>query len=198
MADEPPGIVTSLCVSCWYRVALEKRNRKPFWRGTTPLRHSHLCSCAGLVPSAKSRSLRALRPSPIRGHYHPNSDLCQAECHSESRAVFMVRFMRKTPWNTPEHRRGGLDEIHHSRRYVPVPGDRARGGFVVAWMCGYGCPPEHLNKEIAIGPYPSSPAIRAIRWPDLLSVEAAGLTSCVCAAPPVEGTTWGRVKALYR
>jgi hypothetical protein len=41
---------------------------------------------------------------------------------------------------------------------------------------------------------------RVVRWPDFAEIEGVGLDSYICStrSVPVETTTWGRVKALYR
>ena len=48
---------------------------------------------------------------------------------------------------------------------------------------------------------PGNASPRALRWPDLVELDVAGLHSLVCGdGPPisVETKTWGAIKALYR
>jgi hypothetical protein len=56
-----------------------------------------------------------------------------------------------------------------------------------------------LDALITALPHPESGKIQAFRWPDMVAVEAEGLTSILCerASIPVEQTTWGMIKALY-
>lgn len=83
----------------------------------------------------------------------------------------------------------------------PIPVN-AFGNVVVQkafflWMC-QGCPLCSL-RAIKVRPYPSSGKIRALRWPDLLEVQACGGFVVICPRPvPIEETTWGRIKAMYR
>jgi hypothetical protein len=57
-----------------------------------------------------------------------------------------------------------------------------------------------LNALSTVLPHPESGKIQAFRSPDLVAVEAEGLTSILCEliSIPVDGGTWGMIKALYR
>jgi hypothetical protein len=66
----------------------------------------------------------------------------------------------------------------------------------VLWMCD-NCD-GFQNQQLVVIPHPSSGLVRAIRWPDTQVVLGVGLTSLVCATIPVEETTWGGIKALYK
>jgi hypothetical protein len=63
------------------------------------------------------------------------------------------------------------------------------------WMCS-AC--ESIAIPVVVVPHPSSGKIRAISWPDSEEVEAVGMTAIVCPTIPVESSTWGHIKALYR
>lgn len=68
----------------------------------------------------------------------------------------------------------------------------------VSWMCD-ACTGSFCDGLIEVLPHPNTGYVRAVRWPDSVIVNGVGLTSVVCArAIPVEQTTWGQVKALYR
>jgi hypothetical protein len=67
----------------------------------------------------------------------------------------------------------------------------------ILWLC-QGCGPEDYNIPIRVLPYPGQPTVRAVRWPDLVVVPAAGMTSLICPLVPVEETTWGDIKSLFR
>jgi hypothetical protein len=68
--------------------------------------------------------------------------------------------------------------------------------LVFVWMCD-ACGPAVENSTIVVSGYPSSGKVRAVRWPDLVTVDAIGLTSTVCSLSPVEQTTWGHIKAMF-
>lgn len=63
------------------------------------------------------------------------------------------------------------------------------------WVC-YAC--ESIAIPVVVVPHPSSGKIGAISWPDSEEVEAVGMTAIVCPTMPVEASTWGHIKALYR
>ncbi len=67
--------------------------------------------------------------------------------------------------------------------------------ILVLWQCD-GCP--GYNYPVVVNPHPMTGYLRAVRWPDLVTVDAIGMTSLICAVIPVEETTWGGIKALYR
>jgi hypothetical protein len=67
---------------------------------------------------------------------------------------------------------------------------------VILWLCD-GCG-GNLNQLIVVRPHPMSGFLRAVRWPDLVIVDAVGLTSLICATIPAQETTWGGIKALYQ
>ena len=67
----------------------------------------------------------------------------------------------------------------------------------VVWMCN-DCGPANLDAPIIVVPFEASGLVRAVRFPDLATVIGVGMTSLICATTPVEETTWGQVKALYR
>ena len=64
------------------------------------------------------------------------------------------------------------------------------------WNCVGGCP--LTNIPITIVPHPETFKLRALRWPDLVEITAIGMTSLVCATIPVEESSWGKIKALYK
>ncbi|MCH7548656.1 MAG: hypothetical protein IH969_03805 [Candidatus Krumholzibacteriota bacterium] len=60
-------------------------------------------------------------------------------------------------------------------------------------------PAANTNQPIVAGPNPSSGRLRFVRFPDNAEFDAIGMLSLVCPGTiPVEETTWGQVKALYR
>jgi hypothetical protein len=63
------------------------------------------------------------------------------------------------------------------------------------WMCS-AC--ESTAIPVVVVPHPSSGKIRAISWPDSEEVEGVGMTAIVCPTIPVENSTWGHIKALYK
>ncbi|MFH1756203.1 MAG: hypothetical protein ABIA59_10940 [Candidatus Latescibacterota bacterium] len=63
------------------------------------------------------------------------------------------------------------------------------------WNCT-GCPIKNI--PIVVVPHPETFKLRALRWPDLLEVNIVGSTSLVCATIPVEESSWGQIKALYK
>ena len=56
-----------------------------------------------------------------------------------------------------------------------------------------------IDEPITVLPHPQSGKIQAIRWPDMVAVEAEGLISILCPhiGTPTERTTWGNIKALF-
>ena len=64
----------------------------------------------------------------------------------------------------------------------------------VLWQCT-----DCLVTDIPVSvlPYPSSGKVRAVRWPDVVAVDAVGMTSLICSTVPVERTTWGQIKSLF-
>jgi hypothetical protein len=64
------------------------------------------------------------------------------------------------------------------------------------WNCVAGCP--QTDVPIRIISHPGSTKLRAIRWPDLGEIFPIGMTSLICAIIPVEETSWGKIKALYK
>jgi hypothetical protein len=75
-----------------------------------------------------------------------------------------------------------------------VPYSVAKVTFM--WNCTGGCPVKNI--PIVIVPHPDTFKLRAIRWPDLGEVPVIGMTSLVCATIPVEESSWGQIKALYK
>jgi len=66
----------------------------------------------------------------------------------------------------------------------------------VLWMCN-SCNPD-IEYPMVVMPYPGQPWVRAVEWPNLNVHIGIGFTSLVCSTTPVQETTWGQVKALYR
>ena len=94
-----------------------------------------------------------------------------------------------------------LDPVSGISLSYPVPGD-GTAPFVtmtmhVVWNCtdcvGWEITP------IVVGGFAMG-FVQAISWPDLNTKLGVGMTSYVCAFPPIptEQTTWGNVKSLYR
>lgn len=67
---------------------------------------------------------------------------------------------------------------------------------IFIWNCAGGCPVQNI--PITIVPHPETFKLRALRWPDLAEISAIGMTSLVCATIPVEESSWGQIKALYK
>jgi hypothetical protein len=67
---------------------------------------------------------------------------------------------------------------------------------IFLWNCFGGC--VTTNVPVTIEPHPDTFKLRALRWPDLSEMTAIGMTSLVCATIPVEETSWGQIKALYK
>jgi hypothetical protein len=63
------------------------------------------------------------------------------------------------------------------------------------WWCSAG---QSQAIAIVVVPHPETGKIRAISWPDSEEVEAVGMTAIVCPLNPVENSTWGHIKALYK
>jgi hypothetical protein len=63
------------------------------------------------------------------------------------------------------------------------------------WLC-QGC--IYTDVPVLVSPHPISGKIQAQRSPDGAMIEAVGMTSLVCPTIPVEDTSWGRIKALYK
>ncbi len=51
---------------------------------------------------------------------------------------------------------------------------------------------------IIVQPHPISGKVQGTGWPDLTKIEATGGFNNLCVVLPVESSTWGRIKALYR
>lgn len=67
---------------------------------------------------------------------------------------------------------------------------------VGGWFCNDDCGGGPLF--ITVQPHPESGKIQGTAWPDLTKIEATGGVNFLCGTTPVEATTWGRIKALYR
>jgi hypothetical protein len=63
------------------------------------------------------------------------------------------------------------------------------------WNCYGGCP--IAGQYLIVRPHPESNKVLGVRWPDLVGVEAVGMTSSLCITLGVETRTWGGIKALY-
>jgi len=90
--------------------------------------------------------------------------------------------------------RDGIAEAWQYPQNAFVPFAVAKVSFM--WNCTGGCPVKNI--PIIIGPNPSSFKLRALRWPDFFEINPIGMTSLVCATIPVEETSWGKIKALYK
>jgi hypothetical protein len=66
----------------------------------------------------------------------------------------------------------------------------------VLWMCS-GCAGSD-NTPVVVMPNPDTDVLAYVSWPGLEAIPAVGMTSLICATVPVEETSWGRIKALYR
>ena len=69
-------------------------------------------------------------------------------------------------------------------------------GVVGGWFCESDC--SGGPGIITVEPHPESGRVQATAWPDLVKIEATGGVNFLCGALPVEPTTWGSIKALYR
>jgi hypothetical protein len=64
------------------------------------------------------------------------------------------------------------------------------------WSCDNGC---YDPEAIIVGANPISGLLQFTRFPDNILFEAIGMTSLVCpGVVPVEETSWGGIKALYK
>ena len=63
------------------------------------------------------------------------------------------------------------------------------------WFCGCGTP---SFPYIEVLPHPASGKIQATRHSDMAKIEAAGGYNALCGLLPVEPSTWGKLKAMYR
>lgn len=63
------------------------------------------------------------------------------------------------------------------------------------WMCS-SC--VGGREDIVIGPHPTTTHIRAVEWQTNNLIDLVGQTSLVCADVPVEETSWGKLKSLYK
>ena len=70
---------------------------------------------------------------------------------------------------------------------------------VVIWTGNCSCVIPAPHQPVVVKGYPGNVNPTYARWPDYVAVPAVGLTSLICADPPisVEETTWGRIKALF-
>lgn len=68
--------------------------------------------------------------------------------------------------------------------------------IVGGWFCNDDCGGGPLF--ITVQPHPESGKIQGTAWPDLTKIEATGGVNFLCGTVPVEPSTWGRIKALYR
>jgi hypothetical protein len=66
---------------------------------------------------------------------------------------------------------------------------------VGGWFCDCS---EPIFPYITVQPHPDSGKIQATAWPDLIKVDAMGGFCVLCGTLPVESSTWGQIKALYR
>jgi len=57
-----------------------------------------------------------------------------------------------------------------------------------------------MDVPLRVLPHPGSGKIQAVRWPDIVAIEATGSPAILCprAGAPVEGSTWGAIKSLYQ
>ena len=57
-----------------------------------------------------------------------------------------------------------------------------------------------IDVPLRVLPHPASGKIQAVRWPDMVAVEAVGLPAILCPriGVPIEGSTWGAIKSLYQ
>jgi hypothetical protein len=80
----------------------------------------------------------------------------------------------------------------------PVDGSRTvlLERAMIVWYCRL-CITD-LDIQVVVVPHPTSGKVRAISWPDGEVVEGVGMRSLICPTLPVESSTWGEVKALYR
>lgn len=65
---------------------------------------------------------------------------------------------------------------------------------LIVWNCA-SC--EVLNEKVEVVAHPVFGTIEASDWPDFGLINPWGGDALVCAAPPTEATTWGRLKSLY-
>jgi len=66
----------------------------------------------------------------------------------------------------------------------------------VLWMCS-GCAGSE-NTPVVVIPNPDTSVLAYVTWPGIVAVPAVGMTSLICATVPVEETSWGQIKALYK
>ena len=66
---------------------------------------------------------------------------------------------------------------------------------IFVWQCD-GCP--RTNIPVPVAPHPLTGFLRTVRWPDNALIQGIGMTSLICPTIPVEETTWGNIKELYK
>jgi hypothetical protein len=66
----------------------------------------------------------------------------------------------------------------------------------VLWMCS-GCAGSE-NTPVIVIPNPETDVLAFVSWPGIQAIPTVGMTSLICATVPVESTSWGQIKALYR
>ncbi len=54
------------------------------------------------------------------------------------------------------------------------------------------------NDPVDVGPHPNSGKSQVVEWQTNNLIEGVGMRSLICATVPVQETTWGKVKSLYR
>ena len=79
------------------------------------------------------------------------------------------------------------------------PIDASGTVLVQSVVGGWFCSCSEINfPYFVVQPHPESGKVQATAWPDLTKIEATGGVNFLCGTVPVESSTWGRIKALYR
>ena len=63
------------------------------------------------------------------------------------------------------------------------------------WKCD-GCP--RTDIPVPVVPHPITGFVRAVRWPDNALISGIGMTSLICPTIPIEETSWGKIKEIYK
>ena len=89
----------------------------------------------------------------------------------------------------------GISEVFDEP--IPAFGKTAVAKVLVQWECD-GCEAWMDQHLPVLAPHPSVGALRVVTWPELEVVTPHIWGSWICPIIPVDESTWGKIKALYK